>query len=187
MSASRPSQDGAALATALLFLIVLTLLGIGAMREARLSLRMAANEANRVDALETSQSLVDALLADVDTHFPVTPQADEQLSCFPGGLTTGTAPLHAPFSCGTANLTLPETPNNVLETRTYVEIWREAVNGEALVSAASIGSTETTARVRYARFRITAGIDRSGTGEGVAEVVEGVQIAVPAVDSVNLF
>ena len=29
--------------------------------------------------------------------------------------------------------------------------------------------------------------DRAGTGEGVAEVVEGVQIAVPAVDSVNLF
>lgn len=187
MNVSPPRQQGAALATALLFLIVLTLLGIGALREARLSLRMAANESYRVDALETSQSLVDALLADVDANFPVTQQADVQLACFPGNLTADAAPLHAPFACGTATLTPPDTPNDALDSATYVEIWREAVNGEALISAASIGTTETTARVRYARFRITAGLDRAPVGEGVAEVVQGVQIAVPAVDGVNLF
>lgn len=187
MTAPRHPQSGAALATALLFLIVLTLLGIGALREARLSLRMAANEAHRVDALESAQSLVEALLADVDTHFPITAQADVQLGCWPDGLIAGAPPLRAPFACAGANLTLPPTPNDALTSRTYVEVWREAVNGNPLVSAASIGSTETTARVRYARFRITAGIDRASTGEGVAEVVQGVQIAVPSVDGLNLF
>lgn len=186
MSASspprRPShQRGAALATALLFLIVLTLLGLGALREGRLNLRMAANEEARVNALETAQSWVDALLAELDRNFPVTPQADVQLACYAQGVPA------LPFACPTSTLTPPQTPGDALGRQTYVEIFRESANGEALVSAASLGTTGTTARVRYARFRVTAGVDRSGAGQGVAEVQQGVQIPIPFVDGLNLF
>lgn len=180
-------QSGAALATALLFLVILTLLGIGALRESRVALRMAANDESRVNALEVSQSLVDALLADVELNFPVAAAADLQLGCFPAGTVAAAPPLRAPFSCDTASLTPPATPSAALSQQTYVEIFREAVNGEALISAASIGNTGTTARVRYARFRVTAGLDRTGRGLGAAEVEQGVQIGVPFIDGVNLF
>ncbi len=179
-------QRGAALATALLFLIVLTLLGIGAVREASTSLTMADNEASRVNAIEVSQSLVDALLADIETHFPVTLVADLQIGCFPEGLAASN-PLRAPFGCPDGGLTPPSTPSGALADRTYVEVWRESVNGQALVPATSVGTTGTTARVRYARFRVTAGTDRSAIGQGAAEIQQGVQIAVPEVEGIAQF
>jgi Tfp pilus assembly protein PilX len=179
-------QRGAALATALLFLIVLTLLGIGAIREASTSLTMADNDASRINAIDTSQSLIDALLADTETHFPVTLVADLQMGCYPAGLAASN-PLHAPFACADGGLTPPSTPSDALADRTYVEIWRESVNGQALVPATSIGTTGTTARVRYARFRITAGTDRSAVGQGAAEIQQGVQIGVPEVEGISQF
>ena len=179
-------QHGAALATALLFLIVLTLLGIGAIREASTSLTMADNEASRLNAIDVSQSLIDALLADIETHFPVTLVADLQVGCFPAGLAAQN-PLRAPFACDDGGLTPPSTPSNALADRTYVEIWRESVNGQALVPATSVGTTGTTARVGYARFRITAGTDRSAVGQGAAEIQQGVQIAVPEAKGITQF
>lgn len=182
----RSGERGAALATALLFLIVLTLLGIGAIREARTSLTMAGNEASRITALDVSQSLVDALLADSDTHFPVTVMADLQIGCFPAGLAASN-PLRAPFACAEGGITPPLTASGALADRTYVEVWRESVNGQALVPATSVGTTGTTARVRYARFRVTSGTDRTALGQGAAEVQQGVQIAVPESEGIAQF
>ena len=53
-------QQGAALATTLLILTVLTLLGLAAMRGSRLELKLAQNAESRVNA----QRKVYALLAD---------------------------------------------------------------------------------------------------------------------------
>lgn len=106
--------------------------------------------------------------------------------CFPEGLAASN-PLRAPFGCPDGGLTPPSTPSGALADRTYVEVWRESVNGQALVPATSVGTTGTTARVRYARFRVTAGTDRSAIGQGAAEIQQGVQIAVPEVEGIAQF
>ncbi|HET7797678.1 MAG TPA: PilX N-terminal domain-containing pilus assembly protein, partial [Nevskia sp.] len=54
-------QQGAALATALLILIVLTLLGLAAMRGSRLELRLSQNAESRVNALQSAQAIADGV------------------------------------------------------------------------------------------------------------------------------
>ena len=54
-------QRGAALATALLILIVLTLLGLAAMRGSRLELKLSQNAESRVNARQSAQAIADGI------------------------------------------------------------------------------------------------------------------------------
>ncbi len=55
-----PSQErGAALAVSLLILIVLTLLGIAAMRSSRIELKLSQNTESRVSSLQMAQAIAD--------------------------------------------------------------------------------------------------------------------------------
>lgn len=183
-------QSGAALALALFLLVVITLLGITAMRASQLSLKLSANEESRIDASESAQSLVDALLAS-STNFPVLPATDTQVSCYGGGnnLTANTSPFFAPFSCSSGSLTPPATKSGKFQGNSYVEVFRESVNGSPLVTANAVSTEGSSYKLQFARFRITAGYNRAAEGRGVAEVQQGVYIAVPAssVTGVNLF
>lgn len=56
-------QQGVALAVGLMLLLVLTVIGIGAMRSSVLELQMARNEESRVSAFQRAQSLIDGTIA----------------------------------------------------------------------------------------------------------------------------
>lgn len=178
---------GAALAVSLFLLVVITLLGLAAMRASQLSLKLAVNEESRVDAMESAQSLSAALLSDVDSSFPVAPEAGYQVSCYPAGLTANTEPFYAPFGCAAAGITPPATSDDKFGEHSYIEVYRESVNGAPLLNTNSAPTGGTSYRVQFARFRITAGYDRSEEGMGVAEVIQGVNVAVPQTPGMNIF
>ena len=73
-------QSGAALATALLFLIVLTLLSLVAMRSGRVDLRLALNDESRMAAAQSAQSILESVLADA-RYLEVRPGSDYVQSC----------------------------------------------------------------------------------------------------------
>ena len=54
-------QRGAALATSLLFLVIMTLLGLAAMRSGTIGLRLSQNEGSRLDAQQNAQTLLEAI------------------------------------------------------------------------------------------------------------------------------
>jgi len=59
-------QRGAALFTALMFLIILTLISLAAMRTSTLELRMASNQESKLTAFQTTQAITDATIAETD-------------------------------------------------------------------------------------------------------------------------
>jgi len=61
--ASLREQRGVALAVALIMLLLLTVLGITAMRGSIFELQMARNEESRLSAFERAQSIIDAVIA----------------------------------------------------------------------------------------------------------------------------
>ena len=63
VSSARGQQQGVALAVGLMLLLVLTVLGIGAMRSSLLELQMSRNEESRVSSFQRAQSLIDGTVA----------------------------------------------------------------------------------------------------------------------------
>lgn len=62
----RHAQQGAALFTALMFLVVLTLISLAAMRSSTLEMRMATNDEARMSAFQRTQAVVDATIGETD-------------------------------------------------------------------------------------------------------------------------
>lgn len=62
----RHAQRGAALFTALMFLVVLTLISLAAMRSSTLEMRMATNDEARMTAFQRTQAVIDATIGEVD-------------------------------------------------------------------------------------------------------------------------
>ncbi len=180
------ASRGAALVTAMMFLIVITLLGLTAMGTTRLNLRMATNEELRVTAQQQAQSLIDAVLADTDANLALSRAAGMQHLCYPANMARDSAPLHAPFACA-SNGVAPTLPNNFVLDHSYIEVFREDINGQPTVTVNAVPGSQDSYVFRFARYRITAGYDRSSEGFGAAEVSQGINIKVPTVDGMNLF
>lgn len=180
-------QSGITLATALFFLIIITLLGLTAMRAGQIGLKLSRNAESRVNATQAAQSVVGSLLANLGTNFPVNAQSNYQVSCYPSGLVLNTTPFYAPFSCATQSVLPPVTADNSYTNYSYIQIYRVGVNGQPFVTGSAIPGQGNTSRVKYAVFSVTAGFDRASTGQGVAEVTQGLDIAVPSVPGMNLY
>ena len=56
-------QRGAVLLVTLVFLVVLAVMGLSSMRTAKLELRMAGNDADRANAHQIAQAMIDAVVA----------------------------------------------------------------------------------------------------------------------------
>jgi Tfp pilus assembly protein PilX len=62
---SPPKQRGVALAICLIMLLLLTIIGITAMRSSIFETRMARNEESRIRAFERAQSIIDSVISNV--------------------------------------------------------------------------------------------------------------------------
>ena len=71
MTLLQKTQSGAALLVALLFLVVITLISVTAMRSTTTELRLASNNEERVAAEQVAQSAVDSVMSDPN-NFVVT-------------------------------------------------------------------------------------------------------------------
>ncbi len=158
-------QSGAALAVSLLMLVILTLIGIAAMRVGRLELRLSQNAESRVNAQQRAQSLADAVLNQSSANLPI--QAGTgALGCFISG--GDTAPAVVPFSC---NGVAPTLPSNTSTDFGYSQVTREQPE---FVTPAALRDGTSGRSYDFARFTVVAGYDNTGNGMGAAEVGIGV-------------
>lgn len=172
LTARRPSdQHGAALAVSLVMLVILTLLGIAAMRSSRLSLRLSQNAESRITALENAQATADNISSNPTVNFPVA-SGLPYVNCFANP--TSDVANHIPSastaagswqSCLTTTLTLVDPSFR------YAQVIRESPE---FVSAAALRGLAGSGRAYdYARFSVIAGFDNSDSGMGAAEVAVG--------------
>ena len=171
MTHSARSQRGAALATAMIFLIVLTLLGLSAMRSGRTALLLADNEQSRVEALAKAQAGGDAVLDD-----PVNLNLATVVGTGNCYIAVDNADGHAPtahdFSCaGNEDSLLNGLAADYRYART------ERLAPETL----PIRRGMNTSALQYsgALFAVTAGYDSREAGHSAAEITEGVVRLVP--------
>jgi len=160
-------QHGAALATALLILIVLTLLGLAAMRGSRLELKLSQNAESRVNARQSAQAIADGI-TQIESSLAISSGPGYRACYRPE---SGEAqPDSLPFACTSSTLAAPA--DGGLHAHTYALAQREAP--EFLSTATLRGAGNSGRSYDYARFTVIGGYDHSSEGFGAAEVVQGV-------------
>lgn len=159
-------QRGAALITALIFLIIITMLSLSSMRSSMLELRQSSNDEIRAAAFQNAQALVDAVL-DMPAAMPVVGDV---------GYLTCSADF-ADADCDQTTLALPDG------------LYQDQLDDETIrVRVERLGPTfrppprglGTSARMlTAAAFKIEAAYDRADEGQGYSEITQGVLVVVP--------
>lgn len=164
-------QQGAALAVALVLLVVLTLLGIAAVRSTQTQLRLASNAESRTNATQAAESLIETVVSD-SNNTPVDYNPNFRSCYLPEA-----GALAALFSCGSDDLPIPLDSSNSSSDALnygYAEVRRVL---PLFVSVNVMREAQTSARqYDFARYAITGGIDRSAEGRSAAEIIESVLI-----------
>ncbi len=159
------TQRGAALITALIFLIIITMLSLSSMRSSMMELKQAGNDEVRAAAFQNAQALIDAVL---DTPSAMAVVGDV-------GFRTCSADLGD--TCNTKTMTLPDG--------LYAD---ELADQSITVVVERLGPTfrppprglGTSARMlTAAAFQIDARFARGDQGEGHSEVTQGMLMVVP--------
>lgn len=173
-------QSGAALATALLFLIVLTLLSLVAMRSGRVDLRLALNDEVRMSAQQNAQSVLDAVLL-TPAYLSVRPGSGYVQACYLGsGGSLDAAQLLAEtgFACPDAGADAIVLPDLGGAANAYAAVRRDEVAGLDYAPMAALREGDSGLHYRLASFTVTGGYDRSAEGLGAAQVEQGVFVKV---------
>lgn len=160
-------QSGAALAVSLVLLVVITLLGIAAMRSSALELTMAGNQQLRMEAVERAQSIVDAVHNNGSAF--VVSDSSGYTNC------TNNVPLNADGTdpCHERSLVLPTSMFTT--TVDMAKVIRE----DPPVIAPPRGLGTSIVAFDAAPFSIEASYDERANGAGRAEVVQGSIVLVP--------
>lgn len=178
-------QHGAALATALFFLVILTMLGLAAMQVGRTDLRLALNEERRVDALQTAQSALDSVL-DTESNLQVLANAGQVQACAAGDeLDLDDLEDEQGFSCPSDAAAL-SLGSSYFSDYLYASVRRDTIGDSDLAPVSALRQGDSGEHFRLARFTITAGYDRSADRLGAAEVQQGIYRKVNVVDNVSL-
>jgi hypothetical protein len=163
-AAKHKRQAGAILVTALIFLAVVTMLGLSSMRSSRLGVRLAHNEEARFAAIETANALSEAVVA--------TPASSPVIGGV--GFTNCTA---GEAGCNRYSVVLPaghvdgEVGSGHLMAR--VERMAPAIKPPPRVLESSLD------KFSAASFRVISTYDRGDDGLGQAQLVEGILVLVP--------
>lgn len=185
-------QTGAALATTLFFLVVITLLGLAAMRAGQMDLRLALNEESRIGAMQSAQSLLEALLEN-RTNLVVNPGSGYVQNCFVAATLNATAlKTRQAFDCPSATADVSILPSGALSEHAYTMIRRESIGSSDFAPVAALRRGDSGDRFRLASFTVLAGYDRtqasraSSSSEignfGAAEVSQGTFVKLDTVD-----
>ena len=63
----------------------------------------------------------------------------------------------------------PTLPSDFALDHSYIEVFREDINGQPTVTVNAVPGSQDSYAFRFARYRITAGYDRSVDGFGAAK------------------
>jgi hypothetical protein len=184
---STTGQSGAALATALFFLVILTLLGLAAMRAGTLDLRLSQNEVGRFDAQQNAQTALDAV-NQYSAALNVQTGSGYLQSCVLGASLDATAIASSQgFSCPSAQSVPALLPDTLYKGYLYASVYRESYSGADYAPVSAIREGDSGGNFQLASFTITAGYDRiattgvaSGdeTAQGGAEIAQGKYVKV---------
>ena len=175
-------QRGAALATALFFLAVLTILGLAAMRSGTLGLRLSENEAGRMDAQQNAQTAIDSVRA-YGPALDVLPGSGYLQSCAIGSKLDATKlQQQQGFSCPSTNVVAALLPNTAYKPYLYLSVYRERIGSDDYVPVNAVREGDSSDRYQLAAFTLTGGYDRIASDDAVAkggaEVGQGVYVKV---------
>ncbi len=174
-------QHGAALATALFFLVILTLLGLAAMRAGNVDLRLSQNEVSRMDALQSAQTALDSVWKQSNTVMTILPGSGYLQSCTIGSSLQATAlQTQQGFSCPSANNLATLLPNTIYKNYLYASVRREQVAGSDFAPVSALREGDSGDRYQLASFTIVAGYDRVASddtvAQGGAEIIQGAYV-----------
>lgn len=161
-------QQGAALLTALAFLIIITLLSINAIRTSTLELTMASNEQASTEAVQSAQSAIDALIAPI--NFPVTPH---YVGCY--NYTSGASDAS---EC-TAFDTLPDTVTTLPHPPVTAATNKVRIRLESDGSFICRACESSASLFDGAVFTIESRYDNTSNRGGRAEIDEGFLMLIP--------
>lgn len=157
------SQQGAALFMALMFLVIITMLSLSAMRSSVMELRMAGNAESKAAAMQRAQSIIDATVAR-PSNTPVVGDVLET-TCLPGS------------SCTRNNISLKdgamfqdEVDNGFID----VTVTRLA----PLSKPAPRTQGYSLKGFQVATFQVQGQYDAASAGLGRAEIVEGLLVLI---------
>lgn len=168
----RNRQRGAALFTALIFLIIVTMLSLTAMRASVLELRMAGNQELKNMAFHRAQAVVDATIAD-SSNMPTLGgigatnciDGDSDASC-----TTHGVDLADNFLAGESDYFDGDRSNGEITVRVTRLAPLQAPAPRSIGTSASIYSVAT--------FQVAGEYDMSRIGQGNARIMEGVMVLI---------
>ena len=182
-SEPQATQRGAALATALFFLVILTLLGLAAMRSGNIDLRLAQNEGSRLDAQQNAQTAIESIMSGYLAALTVLPGSGYLQSCKIGnGLNATALSQQQGFSCPSDKVVDALLPNTNYQQYLYLSVRREQINGGDYAPVSALREGDSGASYDLASFTLTGGYDRIASSEGLAqggaEIVQGVYVKV---------
>lgn len=176
MKSMRNRQAGAALFTALIFLIMITLLSLAAMRSSVLELRMAGNQELKNTAFQRAQAVVDATVGD-SANMPSLSTVGAT-NCMTSDPLAGDGTV-----CTTTGVVLDES-----YLSNYTEYFDGDVSdGEVYARVTRLGPLEqpaprsigTSAAIySVASYQVDAIYDLSQIGQGRAQVREGIMLLI---------
>lgn len=171
-------QRGIALATALIFLVVITLLGLVAIRSSTTGLKLALNEQTQTDALVTAQSMMTAVLKKTST---LPAQPGDKL-CYQFSVPWADLEETAPVLWNDLKQVSPEkdgvpcpVPVTKNEDGAYVTIQRLPPKA----SPPPAKSLTSLVRFGAATFALRGIYDGSKHGLGAADIEQGIKQIVP--------
>lgn len=160
-------QQGAALVTALVFLIIITAIALSSMRSSTQELRMAVNAEEKLGAAQRAQALSDAVSAN-PASTPVVGDVGRRV-CTP--FVAGNVPCHD------YTLILPADVSTVIPAADNRFVAVERLGAETRPCPRGIGVS--LGEFGCAAFRVHSQYDGSANRRGRADVNEGVLVLVP--------
>jgi len=165
----RQGQGGAALITALIFLIIITAVALSSMRSSTQELRMAVNAEEKLTAAQLAQAVADSLWLNPNA----TPVIGEV------GRRVCTSPIPAGVAaCDDATLVLPAEITNMLPATGQAFVAVERLNPEARPCPGYTMAGAGAGGFGCAAFRVHARYDGTAARGGRADVYEGVLVQV---------
>lgn len=176
LSQTQLKQKGAVLLTALIFLVILTLISVNAMRTSTLELRIAGNEQEHRRALQSTQSAVNGVLTKASMQV-----VDVGLtSCYKFHADTDETQLTGCSSDNTQLLTSTTTidaygPANLVSAHLdEIGACPRTIANTARGQGSLRGSSGGSSSGNCAYFTINSRYDNTAARGGAAETAEGV-------------
>ena len=166
---SSKSQRGAALIVALLFLLLITIVATTGAETSTLQLQMAGNEQSRVEALQQTMAVLDAIIDDAD-NAPVV-----------GGVGFKICDVNSTdSSCDLTEIDL-DTAVTTVPTGVTIDYFVTRVGPlevDAPIMSEELASSASA--YNFARQEITATVNGTDARLGNSTVVQGMQVRIPA-------